>query len=330
VVGATLYPLKQPAWIWALLFLNGFVWPHIAYWLAKRSQSPFLREHLHLQLDAASGGFWVALMGFNPLGSCLILMMLWMNNIAAGGFRLFLRGVVTSLAGLLMGLLVVRSFLHWEFNLSSDPVMIYAALPMLVIYPLAIGSITYRFAMQLHSQKELLKHLSRTDGLTGLFNRSYWEERVLALINQTQRSGQPLCLVLLDVDHFKMINDTYGHGCGDQILQQIAQCLQVNLREHELLGRYGGEEFALALANTSLPAALATAERLRQAVATMNFADEHEPRLAPLCCSISLGLAPWQPGISFLEWQRAADQALYQAKREGRNRSCIYQPQESP
>ncbi|HSC67604.1 MAG TPA: diguanylate cyclase, partial [Cellvibrio sp.] len=313
--GAVLYEVQVHWGIWLLWFINGFVWPHLAYLLALRSRTPFHTEHRHLLFDSATGGVWVVVMGFNPLASCMIIMMMWMNNIAAGGVRLFVKGVGTSLAGFFLGFLTVGLVP----NLAVTNSLVYACLPLLVAYPLAVGSITYRLAIQLHKQKELLQRLSRTDGLTGLYNRRYWEIRTEDLIAQARRHPQPLSLVLLDVDHFKTINDTYGHSVGDQVLQQIARQLQANLRETELLGRYGGEEFAVVLPNAGAEAAVATAERLRRVIALTEFGAQQ------LSCTISLGVVTWEDGFSdYAGWFRAADQALYHAKDAGRNTVIVY------
>ncbi len=323
VVAVGIYPMAPPLWLWLLMLANGLLWAHVALWMALRSRNPFDAEYRHLLLDSAFGSFWIVMFGLNPLPSCLMWMMLWMNNIAGGGFRLFLRGLVACVLGLAVGLAVAQAVPGWQLRLDLNVDMIYASLPGLVIYPLAMGAIAYRLAIQLHNQKELLKCMTRTDTLTGMYSRGYWEERARELLAQAQRSGQPLSLILMDVDHFKGINDTYGHERGDQILRQIAECLQANLREHELLARYGGEEFVLVMPNTNLAAAKVMAERLRLAVAVCGFSDERRQATA-LGCSISLGVAQWQPPMGFLEWLHAADKALYRAKHLGRNRSCLY------
>lgn len=318
-VGAVLYEQQAHWGYWLLWLINGFIWPHIAYWVAIRSCTPFLTEHRHLLLDSASGGFWVVAMGFNPLASTMIIMMMWMNNIAAGGVKVFAKGVGASLAGLMFALLIIGV----KPSLHTTEWIVYACLPMLIVYPVAIGSITYSLAIQLHKQKELLQRLSRTDGLTGLCIRHYWESRVRDLLAQARRHPQPLSLILLDVDHFKAINDTHGHSVGDQVLQQIALQLQANLRETELLGRYGGEEFALVLPNTGVDAALATAERLRRVIAQAKFCEQEQTQ--PLSCTISLGVATWREEFGdYAGWIRAADQALYQAKHKGRNTTVAY------
>ncbi len=325
VVVSVLQAQSPSPWLWAALAINVLLWPHLAYWHSSKSRKPVRSERINLLLDSAAGGIWVMAMGVNPLASALLMMMLWMNNIAAGGLRLFGYGLASSSLGWLLGIVLFG----WHPQLLSSQLMIYAALPLMVVYPLLIGTITYRFAMQLHRQKELLKRLSRTDGLTGLFNRSYWEERVRNLLILERRQGQPLCLVMLDVDHFKAINDTWGHGTGDQILVQIGRKLQASLRQQELLCRYGGEEFALALPGASLDAAVATAERLRKAIETCEFSDPHSPDMPPLKCTISLGVALWVAEMGeYIQWQRAADRALYSAKHQGRNCTCVHLAQQ--
>ncbi|WP_049630334.1 diguanylate cyclase [Cellvibrio sp. pealriver] len=317
-VGTVLLAQDFPVFYWLLLLVNGLVWPHLAYVIACRSAIPFQAERRHLLLDSGSGGFWVVAMGFNPLVSTLILMMLWMNNIAAGGLRLFLKGLATTGIGLLVGL----AAFGWHPDLTTGDWVVYASLPMLVAYPVAIGLITYNLAIQLHQQKELLKRLSRTDGLTGLYNRYYWESRTTESIAVARRNNQPMALILLDIDHFKAINDTYGHVAGDQVLKQVAQLLRMNLREGELLGRYGGEEFALLLPNTTQDAAYATAERLRLLVGQALY--EIDERVSGLRCSISVGVAAFREGQGYSEWFRAADAALYQAKHIGRNTTVVF------
>lgn len=323
-VGAALYPLAYPPVIWLLWGVNGFLWPHLAYFKALSSATPFQAERRHLLFDSACGGFWVAAMGFNPLASAMIIMMLWMNNIAAGGVRLFIKGVSSSGVGLVVGLLI----LGYQWHVSISDWVVFASLPMLVAYPVAIGSITYRLAIQLHQQKELLKQLSRTDSLTGLYNCHYWESRVTDLLAIAKRNPQPLSLILLDVDHFKAINDTHGHLAGDQVLQQMARLLRLNLRESELLGRYGGEEFALVLPNTGEEAAYATAERLRRLVQLASFRIgnvDADKGGAGLQFTVSLGVAAYHEVFEdYSDWFRAADDALYAAKAQGRNKTVLY------
>lgn len=317
-VGSVLLPMEPLPLVWVLLVYNGLIWPHLAYLIASRSPDPYAMERLQLLGDSISGGFWVAACGFNPLVSALVTMMLWMNNIAAGGFYFFVRGVLCWSLGVIVGVMLLG--FHWNDSVSKA--VVYACLPMLIIYPVIIGLIAYNLAMDLHLKKEQMQLLSRTDGLTGLFNRAYWELRAREEIARSRRNYTPLALVLLDVDHFKRINDTYGHAQGDLVLQQLARLLQRNLRETELLGRYGGEEFAIILPGSSKQEAHKTAERLRELVTQLEFGD---PAGHSLHCSISLGVAAFADGLGdFSSWVKAADKALYQAKRQGRNQTVVY------
>lgn len=329
VVWGGIASFHPPAWLWALMFINGVLWAHLALWLALQSPEPFKSEKGHILFDSAFGSFWIVMMGFNPLASVLIWMMLWMNNMAAGGLPMFGRGLVFCLLGLAVGLAVVTQFPQWQINLEVGAGMMCAALPGLLLYPLAMGVIAYRLAKQLSDQKKQLLDLNRKDGLTGLYNRSYWDERAQAQLSQALRNGQPLSLIMLDVDYFKAINDNFGHERGDLVLRHIATCLQQAVREHELLARYGGEEFVVALQGATVDEAQIAAERLRMAVAERPFVAA-QPLAEPLFCTISLGVAQWQLGMGFTEWVRAADKALYMAKRRGRNCTCAYEAGVSP
>ena len=318
-VGAALHPLEPSPLLWVVLFYNTIIWPHLAYFMATRSAFPHLIERRHLIGDAVMGGFWIASMGFNPLASAIVSMMLCMNSIAAGGMKFFVKTVVAAVAGLIAGLLLFG--FHWYPFITMT--IVYACIPMLIIYPILVGSITYNISLQLHGQKELLMRLSRTDGLTGVFNRSYWEARAREEIVRSRRNQHPLSLIIIDIDHFKRINDTHGHVTGDHVLKQLAQTLQQNLRETEILGRYGGEEFAIILPNTESSIAWNTGERLREIIEKTEFHDDPEQRELKLNCTISLGVAAFSDGAGdFSSWIRAADSALYQAKSAGRNR-CI-------
>jgi diguanylate cyclase (GGDEF)-like protein len=169
---------------------------------------------------------------------------------------------------------------------------------------------------QLEQRAETLTHLSVRDGLTGLFNRRHFEEALSLEMQRARSFGQTLCLALLDVDHFKRINDGYSHVVGDAVLRTIAQVLQKELRASDVAARYGGEEFVLILPHTALDGARIAAEKVRVAIATSQWAHLTPGRGV----TASMGLAEWKPGETPTELVRRADQALYAAKTSGRNR----------
>ena len=171
---------------------------------------------------------------------------------------------------------------------------------------------------EIRVRDEKLSQLATTDTLTGLANRGHALESLQTMLTRAQRLGRPMGVMLLDVDHFKQVNDTYGHPAGDQVLRDIAHILQANVRAYDLAARFGGEEFLVLCEGADLPATADMAERIRTAVAS------HVCRLADgqtLHTTVSVGVyagaGPHATAMQLIEW---ADQALYRAKQAGRNR----------
>lgn len=165
---------------------------------------------------------------------------------------------------------------------------------------------------------ELLLELSNTDHLTGLFNRRYLMEALDKEVQRSSRKGGSLSLLLLDIDHFKQVNDTYGHLQGDAVLQKVAQQLQKELRTYDIAARYGGEEFIAVLPDATMKEAAFVAERIRASVQASRF----NGALAPLNLTVSLGVALYtlNDGTTIDTFIKRADDALYRAKANGRNR----------
>ncbi len=157
-----------------------------------------------------------------------------------------------------------------------------------------------------------LTRLAVTDPLTGLWNRRHTSELLEADLDQAERHGQSLTLLMVDIDRFKSINDTHGHQTGDRVLIEVASRLLENIRSTDILGRWGGEEFMILLRYCSLQDAIAIAEKLRSRIA-----DAPIGQLGGV--SVSIGAAALQPGEDLESWIARADSALYQAKRSGRN-----------
>jgi diguanylate cyclase (GGDEF)-like protein len=167
-----------------------------------------------------------------------------------------------------------------------------------------------------------LQKLSRSDQLTGLNNRAYWEECLVREFRRYQRSRHPTTLVMFDIDHFKKVNDTYGHVAGDAVIRATAQVLRTTMRETDIAGRYGGEEFGVVLTGTGATDATHFAERLRTAIAS-NPVQHHANTIA---YTISLGIAELEQGIvEHKHWIERSDRALYHSKQNGRNRHTLYE-----
>lgn len=166
--------------------------------------------------------------------------------------------------------------------------------------------------------RESLLEQSVRDSLTGLFNRRFVEEFLLRELVRAERKMRQLSVIALDIDHFKHINDTYGHGAGDSVLQQIAIVLQAHVRGSDVACRIGGEEFLLLLSESTLPIATRRAEGIRNAIHEMSFSYE-EKNLGRITASFGAAAYP-DHGRTPEALIRAADEALYNAKRAGRNR----------
>lgn len=184
----------------------------------------------------------------------------------------------------------------------------------LVIYDVTDVAINRR---QLQAANTQLRELSRTDALSGLYNRGYWEESLRQTCLRHHRYGGTSSLVLLDIDHFKRINDSYGHPSGDEVIRRLAALIREEVRECDLVARYGGEEFAVLLPDTDSQGALDFAERLRQAAERLSV--EHLGQ--SIVFTISLGVAEFDAGdLQSTALVERADQALYRSKQTGRNR----------
>jgi diguanylate cyclase (GGDEF)-like protein len=185
-----------------------------------------------------------------------------------------------------------------------------------------------RTAAQLREVSAELDRLARTDALTGIANRRAFFDILGVEFRRSRRYGRQLSVLMLDLDHFKGVNDRWGHPFGDEVLRQTADIIAANVRESDVLGRYGGEEFALALPETEEASALAVGEKLRGALEAHEFRTEElpPPGEPPVRLTISIGVAslPVEEDQDEVELIGRADQALYEAKRTGRNRVVVH------
>jgi diguanylate cyclase (GGDEF)-like protein/PAS domain S-box-containing protein len=187
-----------------------------------------------------------------------------------------------------------------------------------------IGDIIALLLDNLRLNREL-KRQSIVDSLTGAGNRNFFMQKLCSEVQRARRYGRPMSLIFLDVDHFKEINDSYGHVQGDHVLRELGQLFQRNLRKVDVLARYGGDEFVLLLPETSIEMARETAEKLNRSVQDHHFPNLDDPE-QPVSVSISVGLAALQSSQDEERFLQAADAALYVAKKEGRNRVAIVEP----
>jgi diguanylate cyclase (GGDEF)-like protein len=172
----------------------------------------------------------------------------------------------------------------------------------------------------MQSLNNQLEKISRVDGLTGLYNRRFWEEQFVMEFKRDKRSDSPSALIMIDIDHFKKVNDTYGHPAGDEVIKALAGIIKKATRETDVAGRYGGEEFAIMLPDTPVANVEFVSERIRRLVEKCTVVyDEID-----ISFTISIGIAGFkQTHADSTQWLDSADKALYQAKESGRNRVIV-------
>ena len=193
----------------------------------------------------------------------------------------------------------------------------------LIVYDVTDNAVN---KIELQKANDELAVLSQTDGLTKLFNRTHWQNCLQKEFKRWTRSHNASCLVMLDIDHFKNVNDTYGHMVGDEVIRNLSQLIKDLARETDISGRYGGEEFTILLADTPIENAQVFAERLRQKVEESSVLYND----IEIQYTISIGVAEVDGSIKTYEtWIECADAALYRSKEGGRNCVTLHPKQTS-
>lgn len=253
----------------------------------------------------------------------IYFIQVFATAILAGRRLAMLMALLSSLAlsllawGELKGVLPHATFLSRSAQEGYVTTFLVTIVSLLLVAAYGIG----RIGWMLHRAQQELATASVTDEMTGLFNHRHFVQRLEEEVRRSERYGHPTGLILIDLDHFKRVNDRHGHVVGDQALRHAADLLRDGVRRIDLPCRYGGEEFAIILPETPLAQAVLLAERLRAAVAGSAVA---LPDGGILTITLSAGVAAFpSPGLAGgLDLVRAADACLYRAKGEGRNRVC--------
>lgn len=303
-----------------------------AYFITSRGYSPSW-------MSFASSSFDVSL-----VGAALAIFLLLDEPLAAINSRIIFEGFFLAIAGTCLrydqrvcitaGFLAVAEYLsitvfavnHWDL---SSP--IYDANPYgsfgwsIPISRLIMMLCAIVLSVSVVRRSQRLLSLATTDHLTGLYNRGYVDDRAVIELGHAQRYGRPLSVAFIDVDRFKLLNDTHGHAFGDFVLRSIGELLRQSFRQSDTVSRYGGEEFVVVMPETSLDVARAKMESLRTLIASAPF--EVQPGSPPVQITVSIGLAGFpQDGPTAVELFATADERLFQAKREGRNRVVAEAP----
>ena len=312
VVGVVLWERNAGLAAWLCMAAISFVWPHVAHLLSRRSADPYRAEIRNLLVDSALAVVLVTLMHFNLLPSVLLVTLTMVDKITTGIRGLWAR----SLPGMAGAGVAGAAFNGFQWAPETSMPVILACLPVMVLHTLSVSLVSYRLIRRVSRQNQLLDELRRIDALTGLYDRGHWQEQAEATLRRHHATDEPACLVMLDIDHFKQINDQHGHTVGDEVLRALARIVLSNVRATDCAGRYGGDEFAIVLRGMHLDGATAVAHRIREQVQALQLHD-----MPGLQFTTSMGVATADHRHSSLRaWTNAADAELYQAKAAGRNR----------
>jgi len=345
VFGATCFQIGtrgNVGWVgWTLLVLLLLIYPHVQYWRAVRSRQPVQTELRSLVMDSFLLGMYIAGIGFAHWLSYSAMLGTMINNVVNKG----LRGTLQTLVALAAGMLIWIACVGFRFEPETPWTVIVFCIVGLTLYVVLMGNVGYIRNCALrgvreklkHQEAELLtanqamqRHLAEIDGLhaqlveqanrdplTTLYNRRYLNAILPRELARCQREQRPLTLILLDIDHFKKVNDGFGHPAGDEVLIRIGGLLSEGARASDVVCRLGGEEFLILAPTMPVEMAAMYGEKLRQVIGGMGIAFQDQ-RLA---VSVSLGIAVYpQHGQDADALIRCADAALYRAKQNGRNR----------
>lgn len=324
-------------WTMALMAAQFLVYPHVMYLAAQHSKNALGTEIRTMVMDALAFGVWAAVLEF-PLW---ITYSLWICAVMGLSAFRGLQGALIASAAMFAGSALVMVLNGVHFSPQTDVLVTLICMASLALYlflfsldanrrALVLRAIRHKLMQsetalqqQLHevqSLQSLLTQQVNCDPLTGLYNRRYLTETMGRELARCMREGQPLSLLMIDIDYFKLVNDTYGHQAGDEVLKQLGAILVQEMRGSDLACRYGGEEFLVLFPNMSLQAAEARAEQYRQKVeeASLGFGEFQ------ISMRLSIGVAGFPGHATTPEGLiQAADRALYEAKRQGRNRVIV-------
>ena len=222
-----------------------------------------------------------------------------------------------TLVSILLSVLVTAALVSAIWGSVRLPELAMSAVITALVTP-PISYFVARLQLQLNQASERLQKLVNVDPLTGVASRLYFTETVGSLISEKSKQNMPACVLMIDIDNFKSINDARGHAAGDAVLRSFSDAMRQSLRDGDLLARYGGEEFAILLPNTNAAAGRELAERLR----FVTVSSQRLCEIAGRAVTISVGMVSLEEGADLDLMLAAADRALYRAKNQGRDQVC--------
>lgn len=326
---------------WALLAAQLLVYPHLLFLLARCSRRMLQTEISSMLLDSALFGCWVAVMGFPLWVTFTMLLSVLINLTVFLGLKGLLKCLLAILCGVTVSVLIFGFRLEPESSLvaSLAIILLFSLYMLMVSHSAYLRNLSLRAAREqlrkneselqqklheIHGLQIQLRELVNRDSLTGLHNRRYFDAELNRAVAD-RRPEHSLCLLMIDIDHFKQINDNYGHQAGDHVLARLAGVLTSHCRGRDVICRYGGEEFTILMPEISLANAIRRSERIRQAFAEMRVSFNGQA----LQVSLSIGIAACPlHAVTAEQLVSYADHALYQAKAAGRNKVATWKHEE--
>ena len=314
---------------WALLSLHLLIYPQLAYLWASRSPNSLSAELRNLQLDGFLFGIWMAAWGFPLWITFCMALSVAQNVVMFEGVKPLWKAIATTIAGIATGILSFGLELHLDTNFWTTMALMLGFSG----YVLACANYAFNRGISLRDNRQQLssqlvqisalraqmEELARRDPLTGTYNRRYLDDVLSQTLRQAHTSRQPLSLLMIDIDHFKQVNDIHGHSAGDQVICRLADLLQQRFADHHgVVCRYGGEEFLVMLPGTTMTRAAMLADQIRSEFAATRIVLENEQ----ISTTLSAGVAGYpEHDLRPHQLLDLADQALYAAKLAGRNRT---------
>ena len=309
-ISSVLHFLNYSSFVYILLAINAFCWPLVAYLYAKNKTDAVKATNLSLVIDAALGGFWIGVMAISPFPSLIMMAILVSDRYAAGGWEI----LKPSLIVMLTSCLIVWAILGFQINIEFDRAMIWFSLPLATVYIMSLSVLTRNLAVQLIDKNREFERIALMDPRLHIPNRRMFEQRLSSTFVQTHRNESYAHLMLMDVDHFKYINDTYGHEAGDYFLSEISTVLRNMIGPKDVPARFGGDELAIIVVDQTNEQILQLAQDISNRIKQIRLQSDHE-----FSATISIGIASIETVKTVSEWFSLADKALYYIKRNGRD-----------
>ena len=326
--------------LWGLVGLHLLVYPHLAYLVASRSARSQEAEVNNLTLDCFLFGLLMGALHFPLWITFTVYIASTVNITISRGLQGLVRSQVASFGGALVAIALVG----WSPVVEASWPSIWLCVLGNAVYLSCIGVVAHSRNQQLRVTREALRageaalqerlveiqslrdklqEQALHDPLTGLYNRRFLEETIAKELARCRREQLPLAVAMIDVDHFKKVNDVHGHPAGDQVLKALAALLEREVRASDAACRYGGEEFILLLPGMDGETAVARADRWREAFARETVVHDG----VCIQATISIGISSFPDhGTTLAELTRCADLSLYEAKHRGRNQVMLYSP----